>query len=994
MITPRQSNFQSPPRLAGGLVRTSSVRVSARRGIVFAASLALAASAVAAPAVPANLGHGLDVLVRAQLAQRSTAAARSVSQGAAVAQDPLLDALLLQAGQYLTSAVQKDDGRILISVLLNGDLSLNDVRLALEASGKFEMTASTDSWRQGVLEGWIPLENVPAIALAKGVNAVRLCLKPVYAEKARAAGGTDNYPGVGVGSVTQQGLVQHRADQVRQDGTGITIGVLSDSYNTLSSGTDHALQNVASGDLPGVGNPLGNTMPVVVVQDQAGGTDEGRAMLQVIHDMAPKARLGFGTSGNSQLNMAENIRSLGARPGAPRTVPGFKADIIVDDIIFLDEGMFSDSLIAQAVNDVTGAGIHYFSSAGNQPSSQGYSSDFRLVAPNLGTALVGTNLNFTGVNPALYAGGFHNFRTDGTQDIAQDIRRETGTGTSTANIVFQWDDPFDVIVPGTQTSNQSANHPGGSTVLSFTVPFTAGVPSRLFVVADAGSSFDAIVTLRDPANTVILNQQDTGTDETFFFTPAATGNYTVQVASFASTTGGFSVQTFANSTPGVTTDFNLLFFNKATGAFLGSIASDNVANNGPVEFGSLPFPNDAANYTTIQMVISRAASPNPRATRLRYSLFDSSASASPSEYFASNYSMTYGHSCALDGHGVAAYSPFRPYIPEDFTSPGPMIAVFDAAGNRLANPQVRQKPDLAAMDGANTTFFVGDTSRDPDSFPNFFGTSCAAPNAAACAALVLQAKGGPGALTVRQMKAILQSTTFKHDLDPHFASGSARTTGGKIVLTFSGDNSFAAQEDTAGATVSYFGAGAVASLSINLQNANPKGGNYLGRYPGLVFDRRPRANTNPAVSGGFIFTLGTLIGLSPANITATYPLASQAPSPSTVDHFYQLDLAFSEGTFTGGRSFSFGADRDEQRSAFSPPNGTTRDGGSADLLSDGVEIPSGLVRVGRATFSGTMADGSTFSGVIVNRIGRGYTPLDGFGFINVEDAVNAPVPAP
>jgi len=42
--------------------------------------------------------------------------------------------------------------------------------------------------------------------------------------------------------------------------------------------------------------------------------------------------------------------------------------------------------------------------------------------------------------------------------------------------------------------------------------------------------------------------------------------------------------------------------------------------------------------------------------------------------------------------------------------------------------------------------------------------------------------------------------------------------------------------------------------------------------------------------------------------------------------------------------------------------------------------------------SGVMSDNSTFSGVMVNRIGAGYSVLDGWGFINAEAAVNAPLP--
>ncbi len=55
-------------------------------------------------------------------------------------------------------------------------------------------------------------------------------------------------------------------------------------------------------------------------------------------------------------------------------------------------------------------------------------------------------------------------------------------------------------------------------------------------------------------------------------------------------------------------------------------------------------------------------------------------------------------------------------------------------------------------------------------------------------------------------------------------------------------------------------------------------------------------------------------------------------------------------------------------------------------------IPEGTIISDGMRFSGTLADGSTFDGVIRNRIGAGFSQLDGFGFVNAEAAVYAPVP--
>src|SRR6185369_4038435 len=92
------------------------------------------------------------------------------------------------------------------------------------------------------------------------------------------------YSATSAGSVISQGDRAMRADVARAalglTGAGVTVGVLSDSFNCRGG----AAADVATGDLS----------PVTVLQDEPGcgsGTEEGRAMLQIVHDVAPGAGL-------------------------------------------------------------------------------------------------------------------------------------------------------------------------------------------------------------------------------------------------------------------------------------------------------------------------------------------------------------------------------------------------------------------------------------------------------------------------------------------------------------------------------------------------------------------------------------------------------------------------------------------------------------------------------------------------------------------------------
>jgi hypothetical protein len=213
--------------------------------------------------------------------------------------------------------------------MLNGKVALDTMKSRIAALGGNKITATDARYRAGVIEGYVAVLQAAEIAKMEGVSAVHLVLKPV----------------TNIGEATTQGIKQHRIDKLPAgiNGAGITVGVLSDSFNT-NGGPIKAGDDVASGDLPGPANPFGHTKPVVILQDDPSGTDEGRAMLQIVHNIAPDARLGFATANNGQVGFADNIRSLASLPSGSLSRPNFKADVIIDDVIYFAEPMFQDGI--------------------------------------------------------------------------------------------------------------------------------------------------------------------------------------------------------------------------------------------------------------------------------------------------------------------------------------------------------------------------------------------------------------------------------------------------------------------------------------------------------------------------------------------------------------------------------------------------------------------------------------------------------------------------
>ena len=258
-----------------------------------------------------------------------------------------------------------------------------------------------------MVSGRLPIEAIPDAAALADLR---------FARPARAMTFT--------GSVTSQGDAAVDADGARMlygvDGSGTTVGVISDSYDTDGGASTAADGDVDTEDLPGASdNSGGYTTSVDVLEDYGDDPgednsvkDEGRAMLQIIHDLAPGAALQFHTALGGQASFAQAIRNL-ADAGS---------DIIVDDILYLREPMFQDGVIAQAVDDVKlNDGVAYFSAAGNL-ADQSWEEGF-----------IGS-----GQDGPLGDGGGELHRFDGAS-TCQSITVPDG---KTITFIFQWDEPY------------------------------------------------------------------------------------------------------------------------------------------------------------------------------------------------------------------------------------------------------------------------------------------------------------------------------------------------------------------------------------------------------------------------------------------------------------------------------------------------------------------------------------------------------------------------
>ena len=361
--------------------------------------LAFAATAAAQEiAVPAQQRPGQNGLYKAaQMSKASTPLVRAfseyrthVNQGRSTAFVPSNQFLPFSAGRVLVEARTTTDGAEL----------LNDLRQLGLINGS----------RYGELvSGFFPVAAIDQAVQLASLRSISAAIAPIR----------------NAGSITSQGDSALRADVARiahgVTGAGIKVGVLSDSYNSLGG----ANADIASGDLPLAG------VQVLSESTVCGSlifcVDEGRAMLQIVHDMAPGAALMFHTGLASKAAYANGILALAAAD----------ADVIVDDLLYLNEPMFQDGIVAQAVDAVTAGGAVYYSAAGNA-GKESYEATF---VDSGFIFCIEFFLPIGDCDPIFErVGRMHDFNpSPGGVDLYQSVTVPIG---GVLTVAMQWDEPF------------------------------------------------------------------------------------------------------------------------------------------------------------------------------------------------------------------------------------------------------------------------------------------------------------------------------------------------------------------------------------------------------------------------------------------------------------------------------------------------------------------------------------------------------------------------
>lgn len=500
-------------------------------------------------------------------------------------------------------------------------------------------------------------------------------------------------------------------------GKGVTVGIISDSF-----GCDRGAvaDDIASGDLPADTVILDEYAPCEDNFDEDDdGTDEGRAMAQIIHDMAPDASIRFCSGFNGFFNFAECIDDLVAAG----------CDVIVDDVGYSNEAYFQDDLIALAANRAAAAGVAYFSSAGNSGRD---SWEGPFVKSSVIIDLGGLEEVLSVSSVSTTDSGLFEFNEDddddddaylhefdlSSEDLATPFLPQILVSLADEDTEFlthlQWSDPFPSIAQRPNIFELPKSHIGLCTMSiafsnGFDIDFACHV--NILDIQVCGEECD------DDDASVSIDNDDEDTDD-------------------GSPTNGIqhpdddpSIVTAVTTKPGL----NIV----------------------------------------LHFAYTRERHRLPERMKLMFD-FPQGAFLTLNPWDTESSTLT-GHANAAGAFAVgAAFFRNTPafegdLVNEPFSSVGGTPILFDGDGIRLPRPEFRQKPDFTCVDGGDTTFFGSDVDDDTPEFPNFLGTSASAPAAAAIAALMLEAQPS---LTVPEVYAILRETAVDFgDFGFDFTSG-------------------------------------------------------------------------------------------------------------------------------------------------------------------------------------------------------------------------------
>ena len=299
--------------------------------------------------------HGAAVKLDSVLADLARHASRARSDHA------LADLHALSPAARFTTSKSTGMPLVAIDAVTRGEVG--DLKAALASLGLEHPAVYSND-----VGGWLPVSQLETAAGLGELAALRAAMPRTATP---ALSGPVSTQGDFV-----QGSAALRTTYPTLTGAGVTVGVLSDSFDCYSvyeaSGSgvpasgyegyayngftaDYA-SDTAYGALPN-GVDVLEEPPCLEygAPEQPPFSDEGRAMLQIVYAIAPGASLAFHTADVSEADFANGIIALQAAG----------AKVIADDVSYFDEPYFQDGIVAEAINTVQAKGVSYFTAAGN-----------------------------------------------------------------------------------------------------------------------------------------------------------------------------------------------------------------------------------------------------------------------------------------------------------------------------------------------------------------------------------------------------------------------------------------------------------------------------------------------------------------------------------------------------------------------------------------------------------------------------------------------------